>query len=80
MRFGRLFLLSRGRLGGHGGGHKDVRKVVGNVVGTRPDFMSGRACPEDDGTKEGGRSRVLATFGLWMTVSPLQPICVMCHQ
>ena len=47
-------LVSRGHLGGHGGGHKDVRKVVGNGVGTRADFMSGRASPGDDGTKWGG--------------------------
>ena len=46
-------LVSRGRLGGHEGSHKEVLKVVGNVVGNRPDFMSGRASPEDDGTKWG---------------------------
>ena len=43
--------MSRGRLGGHEGGHKEVRNPVGNVVGTRPDFRSGRARPDDDGTK-----------------------------
>ena len=47
-------LVSRGRPEGHGGGHREVRKVVGNAVGTRPDFMSGRACPDDNGTKWGG--------------------------
>ena len=33
-------LVSRGCLGGHGGGHKEVRKAVGNVVGSRHDFRS----------------------------------------
>ena len=38
-------LVSRDRLGGHGGGHKEVGKAVGNVVGTRPDFRSGAGPP-----------------------------------
>ena len=38
-------LLSRGRLGGHGGGHNEVRTALGNVVGTRPDFRGGAGPP-----------------------------------
>ena len=41
-------MVSRGRLGGHGGGQKEVRKAVGNEVGTRPDFRSGAGRPEWD--------------------------------
>ena len=46
-------LVSGGRLGGRGGGHKEVRKALGNVVGTRPDFRAGRARPGWDVTKRG---------------------------
>ena len=38
-------LVSRGRLRDHGGGHKAVRKAVGNGAGTRPDFRSGAGPP-----------------------------------
>ena len=52
-------LVSRGRLGGRGGGHKEIRKAVGNGAGTRPDFRSGAARPGWDVTRAGGGGQAL---------------------
>ena len=75
-------LVSRCRLGGHGGGHKEVWKAVGNVVGTRADFRSGADAARVVRGQVGGRSApwVLAPFGAAAVFSsrrnahPAQPV------
>ena len=54
MRLERPFWCPGVVLEATGGGHKEVRKAIGNVVGIRPDFKMGRARPEGDVTQAVG--------------------------
>ena len=58
--------MSRGRLRDHGGGHKEVRKAVGNVVGTRPDFRSGDVTQAVGGVQALGFSNIQISSGVFV--------------